>query len=186
METVGIVLAAGAGTRFGGPKALVRFRGERLVDRAVATLRSGGCDRVIVVSGAADVGDVPGAAVVANPAWQDGMGTSLQAGLAAAPDADAVVVLLVDQPLIAPEAVRRVIAAGHDIAVAMYDGRRGHPVRFGHAVLADLAASLHGDVGARDYIQAHQDRVARVDCTGAGRPDDVDTPEALAALEAQS
>lgn len=183
----GIVLAAGAGTRFGGPKALATFRGERLVDRAVATLRSGGCDRVLVVSGAAGLGEVPDAVVVANPHWQEGMGTSLKAGIGAlGPDTDAVVVVLVDQPLIAPEAVRRVIAAGSDLAVAVYDDRRGHPVLFGRGHLDDLAASLHGDVGARDYLQAHADQVVRVDCTGAGRPDDVDTPEALAALEAQA
>jgi nicotine blue oxidoreductase len=119
------------------------------------------------------------------------MGTSLKAGLAAAEAADAVVVLLVDQPLIEPEAVRRLIAAatetgtdtGTDLAVATYDGRRAHPVLFGRAILPDLVATLHGDTGARAYLAAHEDRITRVDCTGAGRPDDVDTPEALAALE---
>jgi nicotine blue oxidoreductase len=182
----GIVLAAGAGSRFGAPKALAAFHGVRLVDRAVSTLRSGGCDHVFVVSGAADLGEVPGAAIVENPRWRDGMGVSLKAGLAAAeaaPTAEAVVILLVDQPLIAPEAVRRLIAAGTDIAVATYDGRRGHPVLFRRAVLPDLVATLHGDTGARAYLAAHEDRVTRVDCTGVGRPDDVDTPEALAALE---
>jgi len=184
----GIVLAAGAGSRFGRPKALVTFRGMRLVDRAVAILRAGGCDQVLVVSGAADLGDVPGASlIVPNPDWQQGMGSSLKTGITAAqnltPIPTALVVLLVDQPLIAPEAVRRLVATGADLAVATYDHHRGHPVLFGRAVLPDLAATLHGDTGARDYLTAHWDRVARVDCTGLGRPDDVDTPEALAALE---
>ena len=146
------------------------------------------------MSGAADLGEVPGAVVVANPEWQEGMGTSLKAGLTAAQSVeavDAVVVLLADQPLIAPEAVRRLIAAGIGpagpagaaLAVATYDGRRGHPVLFGRAVLPDLVATLHGDTGARAYLAAHEDGITRVDCTGIGRPDDVDTPEALAALE---
>ncbi|MBB0994770.1 NTP transferase domain-containing protein, partial [Dietzia sp. SLG510A3-40A3] len=75
----GLVLAAGAGRRFGGPKALVDFRGVRLVDRAVGLLRAGGCDRVLVVSGAVEL-EVPGAEVVHNPDWDTGMGSSLRVG----------------------------------------------------------------------------------------------------------
>jgi len=184
------VLAAGAGTRFGMPKALATFQGVRLVDRAVSTLLSGGCDHVFVVAGAADLGEIPGATTIVNPEWRQGMGTSLKAGLTAAESAEAVVVLLVDQPLIDPEAVRRLIAAGTDseaaasgLAVATYHGRRAHPVLFRRTVLPDLIGSLHGDTGARAYLAAHEDDLTRVDCTGVGRPDDVDTPEALAALE---
>ena len=66
---VGVVLAAGAATRFGGGKAVARYQGERLVDRAVATLTAGGCDRVLVVVGAQDVGAVHHAILVLNPDW---------------------------------------------------------------------------------------------------------------------
>ena len=70
---VGLVLAAGAGTRFGGPKAVVEIDGERLVDRAVRTLLDGGAAPAYVVTGALDV-EVAGAIVVANPGWDEGIG----------------------------------------------------------------------------------------------------------------
>ena len=80
---LGLVLAAGAGRRLGGPKAPLVVDGERLVDRAVRVLREGGCDPVLVVLGAW-VGDVPGAEVVVNADWASGLGSSLRAGLRAA------------------------------------------------------------------------------------------------------
>ena len=85
MSVAGVLLAAGEGSRFGGPKAVAELDGERLVDRAVRVLRLGGCDPVVVVLGAAVV-EVPGAdLVVVNPDWATGMGSSLRAGLAALP-----------------------------------------------------------------------------------------------------
>ncbi|MEY9929308.1 CTP:molybdopterin cytidylyltransferase MocA [Catenulispora sp. GP43] len=181
---VGVVLAAGAATRFGGGKAVARFQGERLVDRAVATLTAGGCDRVLVVVGALDVGAVHHAILVLNSDWDTGMGSSLRAGLSAARDAGAVVVTLVDQPLIGAEAVRRVIEAwrgGAPIAVATYEGRRAHPVLFGREAVTAVLPTLTGDAGARAFL-AERDDVVAVDCTGTGRPDDVDTVEALRRL----
>ncbi|GAA2055573.1 nucleotidyltransferase family protein [Catenulispora yoronensis] len=182
---VGVVLAAGEGKRFGGAKAVARFRGERLVDRAVATLVAGGCDRVLVVVGALDVGAVRHAVLVLNSEWRSGMGSSLRAGLEAAGDAGAVVVALVDQPLIGADAVRRLIDAwldGAPIAVAVYEGQRAHPVLFGSEAVADLLPTLTGDAGARAFLAARPD-VVPVDCTGTGRPDDVDTVEALRHLD---
>src|SRR5205085_11177772 len=116
---VGLVLAAGGGRRYGGPKALVRHEdGRLLVERAVATLRDGGCTRIWVVLGAeagrvrqeARLGDVE---VLENSTWKSGMGSSLRTGLAAlaGTDADAVAVLLVDTPGIGPDAVARLLAA---------------------------------------------------------------------------
>jgi nicotine blue oxidoreductase len=181
---VGIVLAAGAATRFGGGKAVARFQGERLVDRAVATLVAGGCDSVLVVVGALDVGAVHHAILVLNSDWSTGMGSSLHAGLAAAGDAEAVVVTLVDQPLIGAEAVKRLIDAWRDgapIAVAAYEGRRAHPVLFGREAVAAVLPTLSGDAGARTFLAERPD-VVEVDCTDTGRPDDVDTVEALRRL----
>src|SRR4051794_39645262 len=116
MSVAGLVLAAGEGRRFGGPKALATLAGERLVDRAVRTLTEAGCSPVVVVSGAVDV-DVAGARVVANPLWHSGMGSSLRAGLAGLAAARepaggavaATVVLLVDTPWVTPQAVRRLV-----------------------------------------------------------------------------
>ena len=179
----GLVLAAGAGTRFGGPKALAELDGERLVDRAVRILRVGGADPVVVVLGAAVV-EVPGADhVVVNPDWEQGMGSSLRAGLASPGlrGCTAVAVTLVDQPGIRATAVRAVVAAhatGADLAVATYAGERGHPVLLGRDRWAQVVQSAVGEQGARAYLAAHAAEVLEVPCDGD--PRDADTPAELA------
>lgn len=181
-QVAGLVLAAGKGRRFGRPKAVVTIDGERLVDRAVRTVAGGGCAPVVVVSGAVPL-DVPGAAVVHNPHWSSGMGSSLRVGLAAMPDhVSAAVVLLVDLPWLGAEAVRRVIAAhreGWTLAVATYGGRRGHPVLLGRQHWNGICGLAHGDIGAKAYLAKHPEDVIEVDCTGTGDPADADVPEAL-------
>lgn len=177
---MGIVLAAGAGRRFGRPKALVEYRGSRLVDRAVALLRDGGCDTVLVVAGAAPL-TVAGAIVVDNPSWEEGMGSSVRAALAVA-DASAAVLVPVDTPFLGPDAVRRLIAAyrdGASVATATYEGKRGHPVLLAAAHWPAVIATAVGDVGARAFLKQHPDLITAVPCDGTGRPDDVDTPDAL-------
>lgn len=190
MEIVGLVLAAGAGRRFGGPKALVALDNELLVERAARVLREGGCDEIVVVLGAsADVvratAVLPGTRIVVAQQWEQGQGASLRAGLeaVAATDADAVVVALVDQPWVGAEAVRRlrrVAQAGAEAAVATYDGQRRNPVMLGRAVWDEVAASAAGDVGARNWLRTNAARVVAVACDGTGNPRDVDTPEDLA------
>ncbi|GGK98047.1 4-diphosphocytidyl-2C-methyl-D-erythritol synthase [Sphaerisporangium melleum] len=184
----GLLLAAGGGSRFGAPKALVEYAGERLADRGVRLLRDGGCDPVLVVLGAAPTG-VPGAVEVHNPHWATGMGSSLRAGLAAVPgEAGAVVVALADQPLIRPEAVRRLVAAfraGATVAVAAYGGVPRNPVLIGREHFALVGALAEGDVGARPFLRAHPELVTLVPCDDAGDPADVDTPGDLDALGAR-
>jgi CTP:molybdopterin cytidylyltransferase MocA len=181
VTVAGLVLAAGEGRRFGGPKALVELGGERLVDRAVRVLRDGGCEQVFVVAGAAAL-DVPDAFVVDNTQWTKGMGSSLRTGLAALPaGVDAAVVVLVDTPWIRAEAVRLLIAVhgrGADLAVATYAGERGHPVLVGRRHWLGVAETAIGEVGAREYLANHPD-VVEVDCTGTGDPGDVDDPADL-------
>jgi CTP:molybdopterin cytidylyltransferase MocA len=182
MRVAGVVLAAGEGRRFGGPKALAVLDGERLVDRAVRLLVEGGCAPVVVVSGAAPL-DVPSARVVHNPQWRSGMGSSLRVGLASVSGADAAVLVTVDAPWLGAEAVRRVQAAfrqGANAAVATYGGRRGHPVLLAHAHFAEAARLATGDVGARAFLAANPELVTSVPCDGTGIPDDVDTPADLA------
>lgn len=185
----GLILAAGEGRRFGGPKALVEVEGERLVNRATRLLTDGGCTPIVVVQGAVDV-DVLGMSpdapvhVVTNPDWRGGMGSSLRAGLAALRehDVDAVVVALVDQPWLGSEAVRRLRAAragGAFAAVATYGGERGNPVLLGRDIWDDVAALAVGDVGARAWMAAHPELVAAVPCDDTGNPDDIDYPEDL-------
>ncbi|MFR9778499.1 NTP transferase domain-containing protein [Micromonospora sp. MS34] len=186
MTVAGLLLAAGAGRRLGRPKALVELDGEPLVRRAVRLLRAGGCPLVHVVAGAgADVlPELPGAVLVANPRWREGLGTSLRRGLASLPGhVDAAVVVLVDQPALDPAAVRRVCAAhtaGAPVAVATYAGRIGHPVLLSRATWSLLAPYATGDRGARDFLRARADLVTRMPCDGAGSPADLDTPADLA------
>lgn len=183
IRTAGLVLAAGAGRRFGGAKAVVELDGVRLVERAVAILAEARLDPIVVVSGAVPL-DVAGATVVTNPGWAEGLGASLRVGLAALPDTvDAVVVLLVDQPGITTEAVRRVVAAlegPRSVAVATYDGRDGHPVALGRAHWPAVAESAVGDRGARGFLRAYAGDIARVECADVATDRDIDDPQDLA------
>jgi CTP:molybdopterin cytidylyltransferase MocA len=181
----GILLAAGEGSRLGQPKALVEIGGEPLARRGVALLRDGGAAPVLVVSGAVAV-DLPGVLGVHNPDWRSGMGSSLAAGLGAVPEGcDAAVIALVDQPLIGPEAVRRLIAAheaGASVAVAAYHGVPRNPVLIAREHWAAVIALAVGDTGARPFLRAHPELVTTVECGDTGRPDDVDTVSDLARL----
>ncbi len=180
MTTAGLVLAAGAGVRFGGPKAPAVINGERLVDRAVRVLREGGCEPVIVVLGAW-VGDVPNAdAVIENTEWREGMGSSLRAGLSAVeanPDVDAVIVTLVDLPGLTAAAVQRVASAPEGIALATYGGERGHPVRLPCEHWAAVRAVARGDAGARDFLRGRDD-ITLIEVGDVASGDDLDTPVA--------
>jgi CTP:molybdopterin cytidylyltransferase MocA len=176
----------------GMPKALVAFHGQLLVERGVGLLRDGGCSPVLVVLGAADVKvDLGGAVAVHNPDWASGMGSSLRAGLAALPAAaEAVVIALVDQPLIGAEAVRRLIAAWRtdrpDAAVATYERQPRNPVLLDRRAWNDAAEAAVGDQGARAYLRGPYDaRIVEVPCDDAGSPADLDTPEELAAASQQ-
>lgn len=168
------------------PKALVRHGGELFVERAARALHDGGCVPVVVVLGAsaAEVraaASLPGSSLVDNPEWTTGMGSSLRAGLAAVASsgADAVVVLPVDTPGVTAEAVRRFVSlAGPDaLARATYDGTPGHPVLIGRARWADVAASVTGDAGAREYLAAHPPLA--VPCEDVATGADVDHPSDL-------
>ncbi|MBF8187239.1 nucleotidyltransferase family protein [Nonomuraea sp. K274] len=179
----GLLLAAGRGARLGTPKALVEYAGERLVDRGVRLLEDGGCHPVVVVLGAATV-QVRGAIVVRNPGWESGMGSSLRVGLAALPpETRAVVVALVDQPLIRPDAVRALMTADSGLAVATYGGRRRNPVLIAREHFAEVAELAVGDVGARAFVKAHPELVTEVPCDEHGDPADIDTPEDLRLLQ---
>lgn len=170
----GLVLAAGQGRRFGGPKAPVVVEGERLVDRAVRVLREAGCDPVWVVLGAW-VGDVDGARVVVNPEWPEGMGSSLRAGLASI-DADRVLVTLVDLPGMTSDAVRRLVDSSSRLGQATFDGERGHPVIIGREHVGGIAAAASGDRGARDYLRGHADEVDLIEVGDVADGRDVDEP----------
>jgi len=186
-EVAGVLLAAGEGRRLGRPKALVEIGGQTLAQRGAALLRDGGTAPIVLVTGAAAV-NLPGVLAVHNPRWRSGMGSSLATGLTMVPDhAVAAVIALVDQPLIGPEAVRRLIAAhaaGASVAVAAYAGTPRNPVLLAREHWADVIALAVGDTGARPFLRAHPSLVTLVECGDTGRPDDLDTPADLDRLAA--
>jgi nicotine blue oxidoreductase len=165
---------------------LVRHDGSLLVERAVQTVRAGGCAPIIVVLGAAaadvraqaQLGDVT---LVENEGWKSGMASSLKVGLAAleALDADAVLVLLVDTPGVTAEAVRRVAEKGSrdSLVSATYGSRRGHPVLLGRDHWTGVALLASADIGARAYLSAHKDSVQSVPCADVADDTDMDFPE---------
>jgi molybdenum cofactor cytidylyltransferase len=174
-EPAGLVLAAGEGRRFGGPKQLARVDGRPLVEHALAALA--GLDRVVVVLGAyADEirtgANLGRAEIVLCEDWAEGMGASLRCGLAALAGADEVVVVLADQPFITPAAVARVRAVPGDAVRATYGGAPGHPVVLRRALLA-RAGELRGDAGFRGVA------MEAVECGDLADPRDIDTPADL-------
>lgn len=178
-SVIGVLLAAGAGRRYGMPKALAHDG--RWLRIAVRALLDGGCHHVIVVLGAADAPMPDGAEAVFAPDWRDGASASLKAGLMAAaadPRAEYAALHLVDTPDIGGDVVARVIAAGAEtgLARACFDGRPGHPVLLARARWADVMASASGDQGARAYLREHDALVRRVECGDLATGEDHDTP----------
>jgi CTP:molybdopterin cytidylyltransferase MocA len=176
----GLLLAAGAGSRMGRPKALV----PGWLAGAVDALRDGGCVRVVVVLGArADEARAllpPGPSVVVAPDWEAGMSRTLRAGLVALEVGDALAALihLVDLPDVTAEVVRRVLGVGvrEDVlARATYDGRPGHPVLLGRDHWAGVIEGGDGDTGARGYLAARD--VIAVECGDLASGRDIDTPD---------
>ena len=185
-----MLLAAGQGSRFGRPKALVELDGQTLAERGIGMLRAGGADPVLIVIGAAQVDLAPEYQVrtVGNDDWRTGMGSSLRAALRAlaepeaGPEVGAAVVALADQPLVGAEAVSRLIAAyqaGAGVAVAGYDGRPRNPVLLAREHWPEVIAMATGDQGARAFLRARPDLVTLVECGDTGRPADIDTPADL-------
>lgn len=196
-EVVGLVLAAGAGRRFGGPKALVRdpATGLTFVERAIKDLYAAGLARVFVVTGAAGA-DVDalvrgaGASPVRCADWTEGMGASLTAGLRVISQepSSAVLVTLVDLPDVRSPVHVRLTRASADLATqgiaptavllrAAYQGVPGHPVLMGRDHWAGVLATASGDRGARAYLAEHPAYLVECGDLATGR--DVDRPEDL-------
>ena len=176
----GVLLAAGEGSRFGRPKALVELDGQTLAERGVTLLRAGGTDPVLIVTGAAQVELRPEhqARTVYNGEWRTGMGSSLRAALRALTELEAA-------PRVGPEigaVVGRLIAAyraGADVAVAAYGGKPRNPVLLAREHWPEVIATATGDQGARAFLHARPELVTLVECGDTGRPDDIDTPADL-------
>lgn len=173
---MGVALAAGAGVRFGGPKAPFNYQGIRLVDRAVANLRSGGCESVVVVLGAW-VGEVPGAdEILINPNWESGLSSSLRVAIEFAVDSvyERICLTLVDLPGLTPDAVRRILASESGMASATYRGAPTHPVVITREHWSPLLNTLSGDTGARNYLRGQGALVDEIAIDDVAVGDDLD------------
>ena len=180
----GLVLAGGEGRRFGGGKLLAELGGRALVEHPIAALEAAGLERIVLVLGAdaERIGDEldPGPAeVVVAEHWAEGQAASLAAGVGALQEAEAIVLVLGDQPLIAPQAIERVIGARRPDALAVratYEGTPAHPTVLERALFGHLL-ELEGDIGARRLLT----EVASIEvpCDGLGSPIDIDTPDDL-------
>ncbi|MCA1738550.1 MAG: nucleotidyltransferase family protein [Actinobacteria bacterium] len=183
-----IVLAAGAGSRFGGGKLLAPFGGRTLIEAVLSGLRGTLVDEIIVVVGARgerlrSISTAYETRIVENPEWAQGMSTSVRAGLrACGPEARAAVVLLADQPLVGAEAVGRLVETfenGAEVVVASYGGKPRNPVLFAREVWPLLQREISGDMGARVFLKRHPELVTEVPCDDVADPADVDTVEDL-------
>ena len=172
------VLAAGAGTRMGGPKADLVVHGQRLLDRAVATASQAGCAPVVAVL--REARSVDGAIAVVNAKPDRGMRSSLALAVDVAGTADAIAVLLVDMPGTTPFGLRAVIDAWRPgrVAVGCYDQVRAHPIVMAPELWRAALELAEPDEGARAFLAARSDLVDEVDVPGD--PTDLDTQDDLA------
>jgi CTP:molybdopterin cytidylyltransferase MocA len=184
----GLVLAAGAATRFGAPKQLAELDGIPMLEHVLRTMTAAPIGRVVVVlgSGADEIAaavDLHGAEPRVCSRWAEGQAASLACGLAELVTCEAVVVTLGDQPRVSPDAIRRVIAARNGAAAvrATYGGNPGHPVLLEHELFEPLR-NVSGDKGARNLLLSVH--VLDVPCDDLGGGEDVDTPAELDALRA--
>jgi molybdenum cofactor cytidylyltransferase len=193
VRVAGVVLAAGASRRLGQPKQLVRLGGEPLVRRAARAVLAAGCAPVLVVTGAR-AARVEAALVgldtacVRNDAFEDGLASSIRAGVEAAsrasPLCDGVLLVLADQPAVGSALLASLLArfaesGGARTVACAYAGGHGVPALFPRALFPELAA-LHGDAGAKSILEARAEEVIAVPFPAGAR--DVDTEEDLARL----
>lgn len=182
-----IVLAAGASTRMGVPKLLLPLKGKSILRHVTETALTSTCDAVVVVLGAHAEqlrGEVEGtgASIVINPDWQEGLSTSIRAGVEAASslseDLEAVLLLLADQPLVSVETIDRLIqtfrATGKAMIASAYSGTMGPPILFARPLFIELL-TLEGDKGAKDVLARYPEQVVTVPAPEAAV--DIDTIE---------
>jgi len=182
-----VILAAGASTRMGAPKQLLRLDGRTLLRRTVDAVLASAAWPAVVVLGAhreavrPEVARLP-VLVAENPAWEEGLASSIRAGIQILDtfslSLDAGLLVVVDQPAFSPAAIARLtdaaLRSGKSIVAARYDGHPGPPVLFARRHFHELL-DLHGPGGARPLLERHADQLATVDLPEFAT--DLDTPE---------
>lgn len=187
-----MVLAAGAGSRFGGGKLLAPYGGRTLAEATISGLLRAPVEEMLVVVGRdaerlREVLEPYEVRFVENLEWEEGMSTSVRAGLRACdPSSEAAVVVLADQPFVGAGAVERLVEAfrkGSGVAVATYGGQPRNPALFARWVWALLLRELSGDRGAQPFLRRYPELTTEVPCDDVADPVDVDTVEDLRRLE---
>lgn len=188
-EVACVILAAGASSRLGQPKQLVRIDGETLLKRTARLAREAGCNPIVVILGfeaerirtELDPSDI---VIVTNKEWPSGMCSSVRCGIETLsrfdPASENVLLLVCDQLALNSDVLRQLvethIAASSLITAARYGGRSGVPAIFSSPFFPNLKI-ITGDCGAREILEEHADVVTYVDFPGG--EDDLDTPEQL-------
>lgn len=173
-RTLGVVLAAGGGERYGMPK-VAAAKGAWL-GSAVSALADGGVSRVLVALGAVVVPIPSPATPLLVPDWRRGLSATVAAAVRAARADDAIETLVlhtVDTPGIGSAVVERVLGVDSGLARAVYRGRPGHPVVIKRDYWNRLSRSLSGDVGAGPFVESRTELV-RVECSDLASGVDID------------
>jgi molybdenum cofactor cytidylyltransferase len=188
-----IIVAAGSSSRLGQPKQLLLINGEPMLQRVIRMAREAGASPLLVVLGAhreiiESRIDLANATKVIHSGWQEGLGSSIRAGVQAAEeqalDASGLLLMICDQPRVTPGHLRRLIHAfdaqqGWQAVASLYAGTRGIPAIFPRSGIPDLKA-LHGDKGARGLLAQSSRPVIEIPLEGGEI--DIDRPEDLAEL----
>ena len=186
-----LILAGGAGRRFGGGKLLADMAGAPVIRCVAEAVAAADFAEVVVVTGADDAGIRAAlvgldARILHAPDWAEGMAATLRTGIAAlAAEAEGVCVFLGDMPLVPVSLCSALIEAAERVGYAArprLDGKPGHPVAFTRVAFADLLA-LTGDQGATALLKQRPEAVAYIDTVESGALLDIDTPADLAAAE---
>ena len=182
MQIAGVILAAGASTRFGSPKMQARIGGRTMLESVIETARLAGLDPIMAVV-PPGIAVPPDVVPVVNQEPAAGLSRSLRMGIAALPDEiDAVVILLGDQPTMSVAAIRAVIdaaARGRPIAATRAGGLLAPPVLLMRRAFG-LALEANGDEGLRSMLRASSELVTAIEA--GEHPPDVDTPADLERL----
>src|SRR4029453_3232132 len=186
-----IVLAAGKSERMGRPKALLPLRGKTFLENILAAISSSPVEETCVVVGhhrdEIERHVVPPARIIFNPDYEQGMITSLQAGISSLPSrTSGALLFLVDHPLVDSETIALLVGkvGGARMFLPTFEGRRGHPVLFGSAILQEILG-LSAVQGANIVVHKDPDRIVEVSVNSPGILVDVDTPEDFLKLQSE-
>lgn len=193
MNSVGaVIIAAGASSRLGQPKQLVKWQGETLLQRAIRIARESGTAPVLVVLGAhreeiESRVDFCGTKIVVNRNWQEGMAGSIRFGIEGLKEksfeAEGALLMICDQPAVTTDHLRQMLDAFHrnptSAVASLYAGKRGIPAIFPSEAFPDLLA-LRGDMGARGLLLKPDRKVIEIPLRNGDQ--DIDSPEDLSRL----